>query len=44
MALLEETAVFGPPRAEVFDPVPRRDYVHAILRDTGTVNEYLPFG
>jgi predicted nucleotidyltransferase len=43
MALLEETAVFGPPAAEMFDPVPRRDYIHAILRDTATVDEYLPW-
>jgi predicted nucleotidyltransferase len=43
MALLGETALFGPPPAEMFDPVPRRDYIHAILRDTATVDQYLPW-
>ena len=41
MALVGETPVFGPPPTEVFDPVPRRDYVDAILRDTATVDQYL---
>jgi len=39
MALLGETALFGPP-PEMFDPVPRRDYIDAILRDTATVDQY----
>jgi predicted nucleotidyltransferase len=41
MALLGETALFGPPPVEMFDPVPRRDYIDAILRDTATVDQYL---
>jgi predicted nucleotidyltransferase len=43
MARLGETALFGPPPEDMFDPVPRRDYIHAILRDTATVDEYLPW-
>ena len=41
MALLGRSALFGPPPSEVFDPVPRRDYIDSILRDTKTVDEYL---
>lgn len=41
MALVGDTALFGPPPAEIFDPVPRRDYIDAILRDTATVDQYL---
>jgi predicted nucleotidyltransferase len=41
MVLVGNTALVGPPPAEVFDPVPRRDYIDAILRDTETVDEYL---
>jgi predicted nucleotidyltransferase len=41
MVLVGNTPVFGPPPAEVFDPVPRQDYLDAILRDTETVDEYL---
>jgi streptomycin 3"-adenylyltransferase len=41
MALAGDTALLGPPPAEVFDPVPRADYLNAILRDTETVEEYL---
>jgi predicted nucleotidyltransferase len=41
MALLGESSLFGPPPAEMFDPVPRPDYIHAILRDTATVDQYL---
>lgn len=41
MARLGGSSLFGPPPAEVFDPVPRRDYIQAILRDTGTVEEYV---
>lgn len=32
MALAGNAALFGPPPAEVFDPVPRRDYRDAVLR------------
>jgi streptomycin 3"-adenylyltransferase len=42
MALMGQTALFGPPPTEAFDPVPRRDYIDAILRDTATVDQYLP--
>ena len=41
MTLLGDTPLFGPPPAEIFDPVPRQDYLDAILRDTGTVDQYL---
>src|SRR5437867_2450084 len=41
MVLVGNTALVGPPPAEVFDPVPRRDYIDAILRDTETIDEYL---
>jgi hypothetical protein len=40
--LLGDKALAGPPPAQVFDPVPRSDYVDAILRDVGTVDEFLP--
>jgi hypothetical protein len=43
MALLGDAALLGPPPAEMFDPVPRRDYIDAILRDTATVDQYLPW-
>jgi streptomycin 3"-adenylyltransferase len=43
MALLGDEALAGPPAAQVFDPVPRSDYVEAVLRDTETVNEFLPW-
>jgi len=33
MALAGDRALYGPPAAEVFDPVPRADYHDAILRD-----------
>jgi hypothetical protein len=42
MTLMGETPLFGPPPAAIFDPVPRRDYIDAILRDTATVDQYLP--
>ena len=42
MVLLGDKPLAGPPPAEVFDPVPRSDYIDAILRDTGTVDEFLP--
>jgi predicted nucleotidyltransferase len=42
MVLLGETSLFGPPPAAVFEPVPRRDYIHAVLRDTAAVDQYLP--
>ena len=41
MTLAGDTVLFGPPPAEVFDPIPRADYVDAILGDTKTVDEYL---
>ena len=41
MALVGDAALYGPPPTEVFDPVPREDYIAAILRDTGTVDEYI---
>jgi len=41
MALAGDTSLYGPPPAEVFDRVPRRDYIDAILKDTATVDEYL---
>lgn len=41
MALLGDAPLFGPPAAEVFDPVPRRDYVDAILRDVANADRYL---
>jgi predicted nucleotidyltransferase len=41
MTLLGDTALFGLPPVEIFDPVPRRDYIDAILRDTRTVDQYL---
>lgn len=31
MVLLGDTALLGPPAAEIFDPIPRRDYVEALL-------------
>jgi predicted nucleotidyltransferase len=43
MALLGDEPLAGPPAAQVFDPVPRSDYVEAILRDTETVDEFLPW-
>ncbi len=43
MALLGDEPLAGPPAADVFDPVPRSDYIEAILRDVGTVDEYLPW-
>lgn len=41
MVLVGDSVLFGPPPSEVFDPVPRRDYVDSILRDTKTVDEHL---
>jgi predicted nucleotidyltransferase len=41
MALAGDTALCGPPPADVFDPVPREDYRDAILKDVETVGEYL---
>lgn len=43
MVLLGDRPLVGPRPADVFDPVPRADYVDAILRDTETVDEYLPW-
>jgi predicted nucleotidyltransferase len=41
IALVGDTPLLGPPPAEIFDPVPREDYVDSVLRDTKTVDEYL---
>jgi predicted nucleotidyltransferase len=41
MVLVGDRPLFGPPAHEIFDTVPRADYVHAILRDTRTVDQYL---
>jgi predicted nucleotidyltransferase len=43
MVLLGDRPLAGPPPAEVFEPVPRRDYIDAILRDIETVDEFLPW-
>jgi predicted nucleotidyltransferase len=43
MVLLGDQPLAGPPPAEVFDPVPRSDYIDAILRDVATVDEFLPW-
>jgi streptomycin 3"-adenylyltransferase len=41
MVLIGDRPIVGPAAAEVFDPIPRADYVDAVLRDTDTVDEYL---
>jgi predicted nucleotidyltransferase len=41
VALLGEEPLVGPPPSEVLDPVPRDDYVDAVLRDVDTVDDYL---
>ena len=41
MALVGNAPLYGPPPAEIFDPVPRADYVDSVLRDTKTVDDYL---
>jgi predicted nucleotidyltransferase len=41
IALLGDEPLAGPHPSQVFDPVPRADYVEAILRDIETVDEYL---
>lgn len=38
LVLHADTALFGPPPAEVFDPVPRRDYVAGLV---STIDEWL---
>lgn len=43
MVLLGGGRLAGPPPAQIFDPVPRADYLDAILRDVGTVDEFLPW-
>jgi predicted nucleotidyltransferase len=43
MVLLGDRPLAGPEPAQVFDPVPRDDYVDAILRDIETVDEFLPW-
>jgi predicted nucleotidyltransferase len=43
MVLLGDEPLAAPDPAQVFDPVPRSDYVDAILRDTETVDEFLPW-
>jgi predicted nucleotidyltransferase len=41
MVLVGDRPLVGPQPADVFDPVPRADYLDAVLRDTGNVDEYL---
>jgi predicted nucleotidyltransferase len=41
MALAGGAALYGPPPAEVFDPVPRADYVASVVRGTKTPLEDL---
>jgi Aminoglycoside adenylyltransferase, C-terminal domain/Nucleotidyltransferase domain len=43
MVLAGNTTLYGPPPAQLLDPVPRADYMDAILKDTETVDEYLPW-
>ncbi len=43
MALLGDKPLAGPQPKQVFDPVPRSDYIDAILRDIETVDEFLPW-
>lgn len=43
MVLLGDNPLAGPQPAQVFDPVPRSDYIDAILGDIGTVDEFLPW-
>ena len=43
MVLLGDKPLAGPQPNQVFDPVPRSDYIDAILRDIGTVDEFLPW-
>ena len=42
-ALLGEKPLAGPEPTQVFEPVSRADYLDAILRDVGTVDEFLPW-
>jgi streptomycin 3"-adenylyltransferase len=41
MTLAGDAALFGPQPAEVFDPVPRRDYVQAVFRGVASVDDDL---
>jgi streptomycin 3"-adenylyltransferase len=43
VALLGKEPLVGPHPSEVLDPVPRADYIDAVLRDVDTVDEYLPW-
>lgn len=43
MVLLGDVTLYGRPPSDVLEPVPRADYLSAILRDTRTVEEYLPW-
>jgi len=43
MVLVGNAPLVGPAAADVFDPVPRADYLDAILRDTENVDDYLPW-
>jgi streptomycin 3"-adenylyltransferase len=43
MVLAGNTTLWGPPPAHLLGPVPRADYIDAILKDTETVDEYLPW-
>jgi predicted nucleotidyltransferase len=41
MVLLGNKPLVGPEPSQVLDPVPRRDYLNAILRDLHTIDEYI---
>ena len=41
MVLAGNRTLYGPSPADLLDPVPRTDYMDAILKDTETVDEYL---
>jgi len=41
MVLAGNVSLFGPPPAEVFEPVPRRDYLDALLRNVEMADEWL---
>lgn len=43
MVLLGDEPLAGPPPVQVFDPVPRSDYIDSILRDIEAVDELLPW-
>lgn len=37
MALLGDVTLVGPPVSEVFDPIPRGDFIHALVADIGAL-------